>query len=168
MRRLRPRKPIREETPMHKYAALTALAIALNVTMLTLAGSASVTPANARGASVSAPYCRLGAMVSVRARTPCVFGTGPDLRWSFAASYQNVTGWKGMVLYSAEIIEPPHNGTAVLGADGRIYYSPRPGFTGRDFMRVQRAACNYSGTWHADPSHDWCGDLARTYSIFVE
>jgi hypothetical protein len=106
--------------------------------------------------------------ISVRAGTPCVFGTGPDLRWSFAASNQDVTVWKGMVLYSAEIIEPPHNGTAVLRADGRIYYSPRPGFTGRDAVRVQRTACNYSGTWHADPSHDWCGHLARTYSIFVE
>jgi hypothetical protein len=150
---------------MLKYAAATALAL---ITMLTLAVSASVTPANARGANVSAPYCRLGAMVSVRAGTPCVFGTGLDLRWSFAASNQGVTVWKGMVLYSAEIIEPPHNGTAVLRADGRIYYSPKPGFTGRDFMRVQRAACNYSGTWHADPSHDWCGPLVRTYAIFVE
>jgi hypothetical protein len=109
-----------------------------------------------------------GGGVSVRAGTPCVFGTGPSLQWSYAAVNQDVTGWKGMVLYSAEIVEPPHNGTAVLRADGRIYYSPKPGFTGRDFMRVQRAACNYSGPWHADPSHDRCGDLARTYSIFVE
>jgi hypothetical protein len=153
---------------MHKYAAAKALAIGLNITLLTPAVSASLTRANARGVNVSAPYCRLGAMISVRAGTPCVFGTGPDLRWSFAASYQNVTVWKGMVLYSAEIIELPHDGTAVLRADGRIYYSPRPGFTGRDAVRVQRTACNYSGTWHADPSHDWCGHLARTYSIFVE
>jgi hypothetical protein len=36
---------------MHKYAALTALAIALNITMLTLAVSASLTPTNA--ASIS-------------------------------------------------------------------------------------------------------------------
>jgi hypothetical protein len=52
--------------------------------------------------------------VSVRAGTPCVFGK----------SY-------------LEIIEPPHNGTAVLRADGSIYYSPKPGFTGRDGMRVR-------------------------------
>jgi hypothetical protein len=31
----------------HKYAALTALAIALNITMLALAATASLTPANA-------------------------------------------------------------------------------------------------------------------------
>ena|SRR5258708_28210726 len=34
---------------MHKYAAPTALAITLNITMLALAVSASLTPANARG-----------------------------------------------------------------------------------------------------------------------
>jgi hypothetical protein len=34
---------------MHKYAARTALAITLNITMLALAVSASLTPANARG-----------------------------------------------------------------------------------------------------------------------
>jgi hypothetical protein len=33
---------------MHKYAALTALAIVLSITMLVLAISASLTPANAR------------------------------------------------------------------------------------------------------------------------
>jgi hypothetical protein len=55
-----------------------------------------------------------------------------------------------------------------LRADGSIYYSPTPGFTGRDTMRVQRAACNFFGTWHADPFHDWCGHLVRTVSIFVE
>jgi uncharacterized membrane protein len=50
--------------------------------------------------------------ISVRAGTPCVFGTGSSLRWSFAAFNQDMTVWKGMMLYSAEIIEPPHNGTA--------------------------------------------------------
>jgi hypothetical protein len=37
-----------EGTPMHKYAAATALVIAL-ITMLTLTVSASLTPANAQG-----------------------------------------------------------------------------------------------------------------------
>jgi hypothetical protein len=127
--------------------------------------------ATAADADVQGPRCGIvgkGGTISVRAGTPCVFGTGPSSTWSYAAFNQDVTGWKGMVLYSAKMIEPPHNGTAVLRVDGRIYYSPRPGFTGRDAVRVQRTACNYSGTWHADPSHDWCGDLARTYSIFVE
>jgi hypothetical protein len=35
------------------------------------------------------------------------------------------------------IIERPHNGTAVLRADGSIYYSPKPGFTGQDPMTVR-------------------------------
>jgi hypothetical protein len=80
------------------------------------------------------------------------------------------------MLYSTEITEPPHEGTAVLRADGSIYYSPKPGFSGRDSMRVQRAACiprneKPTGiflTWHADPSGDWCGHLTRAFAIFVE
>jgi hypothetical protein len=127
--------------------------------------------ATAADADVQGQRCGIvgkGGTISVRAGTPCVFGTGPSLRWDRAARPQGLASWKGMMMHSTEIIEPPHEGTAVVRADGRIYYSPKPGFTGRDFMRVQRAACNYSGTWHADPSHDWCGDLARTYSIFVE
>jgi hypothetical protein len=35
------------------------------------------------------------------------------------------------------IIERPHNGTAVLRADGSIYYSPKPGFTGQDPMTLR-------------------------------
>jgi hypothetical protein len=127
--------------------------------------------ANTADADVQGLRCGIAGKngtISVRAGTPCVFGTGPSLRWNRAARPQGLASWKGMMLHSTEIIEPPHEGTAVVRADGRIYYSPKPGFTGRDFMRVQRAACNYSGTWHADPSYDWCGPLARTYSIFVE
>jgi hypothetical protein len=74
---------------MHKHAAVTALAIAL-ITMLTLAVSASLTPANA-----ATPYCHWGMVV--RAGMPCVFL--PRF------------GWRGYA-----IIEPPHNGTAVLRA----------------------------------------------------
>jgi len=46
--------PCREVTPMHKYAAPTALAIALNITMLALTVSASLTPAN--GADFSSAH----------------------------------------------------------------------------------------------------------------
>jgi hypothetical protein len=60
-------------------------------------------------------------LIGVRAEMPCVFF---PLRWG---GFLHVTG----------IIEPPHNGAAVLRADGSIYYSPKPGFTGRDGMRVQ-------------------------------
>jgi hypothetical protein len=75
------------------------------------------------------------------------------LQWSYAAVNQDVTGWKGMVLYSAEIVEPPHNGTAVLRADGSIIYSPKPGFTGRDFIGVRFVPdgscqlCYVNGGW---------------------
>jgi hypothetical protein len=107
---------------MQKHAALTALAIAL-ITMLAPAVSASLTPANARGGAGagwlnSASICvnqRNG--IGVRAGTPCLIPMGP---------------------YHTEIIEPPHNGTAVVRADGIIYYSPKPGFIGRDRMRVRR------------------------------
>jgi hypothetical protein len=78
------------------------------------------------------------------------------------------SGKSGLYDKVLAIVERPQNGTAVIRADGSIYYSPRHGFTGRDTMRVQRAACNFSGTWHSDPLHDWCGHFARTYSIFVE
>jgi hypothetical protein len=47
-----------------------------------------------------------------------------------------------MGLGPTEIIERPHNGTAVLRADGSIYYSPKPGFTGRDSIRVRRTDCS--------------------------
>jgi hypothetical protein len=94
---------------MHKYATATALVIALNITILTPAVSAPLTPANA-----ATPYCHWGMVV--RAGMPCVF----------------LPNWRGYA-----IIEPPHNGTAVLRADGSIYYSPKPGFTGRDSVRAR-------------------------------
>jgi hypothetical protein len=73
----------------------------------------------------------------------------------------------GYWFHSTEIIESPHEGTAVLRTDGSIYSSPRPGFTGGDSMKVQRAACNYSGTWHVNSFHDWCGHLIGAYAIFA-
>jgi hypothetical protein len=113
---------------------------------------ATLVSASAADADAQGQRCyQRASWISVRAGMPCGFGT------------LSLMGG-----YSKEIIEPPHEGTAVLRADGRVYYSPKPGFAGRDFMRVQRTACNYSGTWHADPSHDWCGHLARTFGIFVE
>jgi hypothetical protein len=160
---------------MHKYAAATTQAIAL-ITMLALTVSALVTPAKARGENAWTPYCKWGAMISVRAGTPCVFkpytvGMSRHSENYPPASIERpgpVVQSRGYWLYSLEIIEPPHNGTAVLRADGSIYYSPKPGFTGRDSVRVQRTGCNYSGTWHMDPFHDWCGYLTRTFAIFVE
>jgi hypothetical protein len=77
--------------------------------LLVLAVSASLTPANAAGAFV----CRAG--------TPC-----PLFNSAWVKTYS-----------AKEIIEPPHNGTTTLRADGSIYYSPKPGFIGGDFMRVQ-------------------------------
>jgi hypothetical protein len=82
--------------------------------------------------------------IGVRAGTPCVF--------------------RALYLYGAiparptEIIERPHNGTAVLRADGRIYYSPRPGFTGRDSMKVSyvRDSCLVPEKLQANPA--WCRD----------
>jgi hypothetical protein len=89
--------------------------------MLTLAVSASLTPANA-----ATPYCHWGirgGFVWVRAGTPCSIGSN---------RFNTVGGGR-----PTEIIEPPHNGTAVVRADESIYYSPRPGFTGGDSMRVR-------------------------------
>jgi hypothetical protein len=76
-----------------------------------------------------------GGGISVRAGMPCVF------RRLFLYPTQR----------PSEIIEPPHNGTAVLRADGSIYYSPKPGFTGRDAMRVQLtygSACEFADQLH--------------------
>jgi hypothetical protein len=95
---------------------------------------ATLVLATAADADAQDRQCQRGrSSIGVRAGTPCVFGK----------SY-------------LKIVEPPHNGTAVLRADGSIIYSPKPGFTGRDGMRVQRAVC--------DP-RSFCG---RAYAIFVE
>jgi hypothetical protein len=124
--------------------------------------------ATAADADVRERQCEVRvSLISVRAGTPCIFR--PLDRTSFRGG--------ALTLYSTEITEPPHEGTAVLRADGSIHYSPKPGFTGRDSMTVQRAACIprnenptgiFSGTWHADPSGDRCGHLTRAFAIFVE
>jgi hypothetical protein len=93
-----------------------------------------------------------------------VFGVGPP-----APSDGGPAGGLGMGMwYSAEIIERPHNGTAVLRADGRSgYYYPKPGFTGNDSMRVRSTGCNFFGTWHASAFNDWCGSTTQTVVINV-
>jgi hypothetical protein len=61
--------------------------------------------------------------VYVRAGTPCTFiGVG--------------AGGIGMIL-ATEIVESPHNGTAVARADGGIIFYPKPGFTGKDSVRAR-------------------------------
>jgi hypothetical protein len=47
------------------------------------------------------------------------------------------SGKSGLYDKVLAIVGRPHNGTAVLRADGSIYYSPRPGFTGQDPMTVR-------------------------------
>jgi hypothetical protein len=107
---------------MHKYAALTALVIAL-ITMLTLAVSASLTPANAIGGD----GCPMARIIGVRAGTP-------GKAFSLHRGICSRSSWEQKPL---AIIEGPHNGTAVLRADGSIYYSPKPGFIGQDPMTVR-------------------------------
>jgi hypothetical protein len=72
------------------------------------------------------------------------------------------------MMYSAEIIERPRNGTAVLRADRRSgYYYSKPGFTGKDSLRVRSTGCNFFGTWHASVFNNWCGSTTRTIFINV-
>jgi hypothetical protein len=80
--------------------------------------------------------------VWVRAGTPCL-----------------ILPFYGMGNFSWEIIQRPHNGTAVLRSDASIYYSPKPGFTGGDRMKVRRTDC--------DLRHVDCF-LGVPYAIFVE
>jgi hypothetical protein len=99
---------------------------------------ATLVLATAADADAQGQRCQMGRNgIGVRAGTPCVFGK----------SY-------------LEIVEPPHNGTAVLRADGSIIYSPKPGFTGRDGMRVQGR--NDSGL-RCSPA-----TCSRAYVIFIE
>jgi hypothetical protein len=141
---------------MHKYAAATALVIALNITML-----APAVPLYTDGVWP----CGGNHVLGVPAGRPCVFLVGPPAP-SAAAS---PPGGLGMgMMSSAEIIESPHNGTAVLRADRRSgYYYPKPGFTGKDCLRVRSTGCNFFGTWHASAFNNWCGSTTRTICINV-
>jgi hypothetical protein len=82
-----------------------------------------------------------GQITAVRAGTPCVF----------------------MGFHHAEIIKPPQNGTAVLRADGSIYYSPKPGFTGQDPMKVRFSRLIGSPT----SPHAQFETATETYVIWV-
>jgi hypothetical protein len=114
---------------MLKSAAATALIIALSITMLT-AVSASVATVNA-----ATPYCHWGVRSKVvRAGMPCLIRIPRPT-------------------HNLEFTKPPHEGTAVLRADGSIIYSPKPGFTGRDFIGVRFVPdgscqlCYVNGGW---------------------
>jgi hypothetical protein len=96
--------------------------------------------ATAADATVQDRRCQWGRGIGIRAGTPCLISPP----------------FPG---YSTEIIERPHNGTAVLRPDGTIYYSPKPGFTGRDGLRVRPTHCHL---------RDLNCFLGVPYAIFVE
>ena len=50
----------------------------------------------------------------------------------------------------AQIIEPPHSGTAATGNDGTIRFQPKTGFTGNDSMTVR-----YTGTGGGGGGGGW-------------
>jgi hypothetical protein len=115
----------------------------------TMAALATLVLATAADADVQGQRCNpqtwgrgAGGVIGVRAGTPCVI--------------LPTFGWRG---YATETIEPPHNGTAVLRADGSIYYSPKPGFTGRDHIRVRRTRCG--------PRYPYCS-IGEAATIYVE
>jgi hypothetical protein len=118
---------------------IAAFTMALATLVLATAADADVQDRRCKGG-----MARYRGLISVRAGTPClilpVYGMG----------------------HFTEIVEPPHEGTAVLRADGSIYYSPKPGFTGTDRLRVRRTNCDlrYSG-------YPYCG-FGAAYVIFVE
>jgi hypothetical protein len=56
-----------------------------------------------------------------------------------------------------------HNGTAVVRADGSIYYSPKPGFTGQDPMKVRFSRLIGSPT----SPHAQFETVTETYVIWV-
>jgi hypothetical protein len=70
-----------------------------------------------------------------------------------------------MMLHSTEIIERPHNGTAVLRTDGSIYYSPKPDVTGIDnSMRVRHL---HWGAAHPSSYDDFLG-AGSTLPLFIK
>jgi hypothetical protein len=107
---------------------IAAFTMALTTLVLATAADADVRDRRCQVSGKSAG-------ISVRAGTACLIP------------------WRGSG-YSGEIIKPPHEGTAVLRADG-IYYSPTPGFTGRDLIGVRttdRSACQPPEKLRADHS----------------
>jgi hypothetical protein len=80
---------------------------------------ATLVLASAADADAQDRQCQRGRNgIGVRAGTPCVFRPS----WF---------GWD----HPTEIIVK--NGTAVVRADGSIYCSPKPGFTGTEYVRVR-------------------------------
>jgi hypothetical protein len=117
------------------------------IVAFTMAALATLILATAADADAQDQQCqrirgRNGGLISVRVGTPC----------EILPFY----GWRG---YATEIIKPPRNGTALLRADGSIIYSPKPGFIGRDGMRVRRTDC--------DLRYSYCF-TGVPYTIFVE
>jgi hypothetical protein len=104
-----------ERNEMKTMAAFTMALAALVL--------ATAAYADAQGQRCKTTHGKNGLFISIRAGTPCRFWIG---------RYFSET---------SEIIERPHEGTAVIRADGRIYYSPRPGFTGWDRMRLRDTDC---------------------------
>jgi hypothetical protein len=94
---------------MERNEMKTIAAFTMALTTLVLASTADATVQDRR--------CQWGKGIGIRAGTPCLISPP----------------FPG---YATEIIKPPRNGTALLRADGSIIYSPKPGFIGRDGMRV--------------------------------
>jgi hypothetical protein len=107
---------------------------------------ATLVLATAADADVRDRGCRLIARgFLVRPGTPCLIPMG-------------IPG------YATKIIEPPHHGVAVVRADGSIYYSPKPGFTGIDnSMRVRHL---HWGAAHPSSYDDFLG-AGSTLRIFI-
>jgi hypothetical protein len=92
-----------------------------NVVAFTMALTTLVL-ATAADADAQDRQCQRGRNgIGVRAGTPCVF----------RPSWYGWFGWD----HPTEIIVK--NGTAVVRADGSIYYSPKPGFRGTEYVRVR-------------------------------
>jgi hypothetical protein len=111
----------------------------------TTAALATLVLAAAADADVRDRGCRLiKGGFGVRAGTPCLIPMG-------------------MPGFSTEIIKPPHHGTAVVHANGSVYYSPEPGFTGRDDMGVRHL---HWGAAHPHSYDDFLG-AGSTLPIFM-
>jgi hypothetical protein len=117
----------------------TMVAFTMAVATLVLATAA---PAGVQGQRCKGGVQRQRGATWVRAGTPCL-----------------ILPFYGMGNFSWEITERPHNGTAVLRSDASIYYSPKPGFTGRDHMQVRLTNCDL---------REVSCFLGVTYNIFVE
>jgi hypothetical protein len=124
----------------------------MTVTVLALFGAAAVTAQ----AENQTPSGKRRTELATAADLP-VPRCREQFRFSFFWEQQRANGWFSTragspcrltvsmlgraTISSAEIIEGPHNGTAVPAADGSIRFQPKTGFTGKDTMTVR-----YRGT----------------------